>query len=108
MSVMSNTLSIQTSLPILGPGDSTAPARSTAPASVQEPAKAVPLFVNPSFQFDGPVGLVVIEFHDETGKVTSSIPNQRQLNAYRTHQETPPGETPAAASREIDGKTSTR
>ena len=88
---MSNQFSIQAGLPIRDPGDRTVPFRSTPPAQ-EESAKPIPLFVNPSFQFDPTVGLVVIKFHNGDGKVTSSIPSQRQLAAYRTHQASPTGE----------------
>ena len=91
---MSNLLSIQPGLPLRGSGDSTAPIRNSAPAAAPAP-KPVPLFVNPSFKFDSTVGLVVIDFHDETGRVTNSIPSQQQLDAYRSHRATLPGEGPA-------------
>ena len=88
---MSNQLSIQVHPPILSAGDNTAPARTAAP--VQPPAapeaKPVQFYVNPSYRFDSSLSLVVIEFHNDAGKVTSSIPSQRQLQAYRDHQETP-------------------
>jgi hypothetical protein len=105
---MSNPLSIQAALPIRGSGDSTAPSRSAAPAEAPA-AKPVPLFVNPSFKFDPTVGLVVIDFHNDSGAVTDSIPSQRQLEAYRTHRETPPGEPAPPAPKSpppVDGKTS--
>ena|SRR5580698_8527596 len=96
---MSNQLSIQATL-----GATAAPSRGGAPAQVQTvpKAKPVPLFVNPSFKFDPTVGLVVIEFHDNTGTLTNSIPSQRQLQAYRTHRDTLPGEQPPPTA---DGKT---
>jgi hypothetical protein len=78
-------------------------AAPTAPA-----AKPVPLFVNPSYKFDPTVGLVVIEFHDNSGTISNSIPSQRQLQAYRDHQETPPGEMepePPKAQPLVSGKT---
>ena len=87
---MSNPLSIQAAVYIRGSGDNTAPPRSAARAEAPV-AKPVPLFVNPSFQFDPTVGLVVIKFHDHSGAVTNTIPSQRQLAAYRTHQATLPG-----------------
>jgi len=100
MPVMSNPLSIQSSLPAPEP----APVRSgvARPAQIAAPAtKAAKLYVNPEYQFDPTVGLVVIEFHDTAGNLTNSFPSQRQLEAYRMHQQTPPGEetldgTPAA------------
>jgi hypothetical protein len=99
---MSNQLAIQAGLPVGGSGDVIPPTR-TAEAVQAPAAKPVPLFVNPSFQFDPTVGLVVIGFHDDKGILTSSIPSQKQLAAYRDHQATPPGEP---APQPTDGKTS--
>lgn len=109
LSAMSNLLSIQPGLPLRGSGDNTAPAQSTAQTAkpVARPAPA-PLFVNPSFQYDSTVGLVVIDFHDNKGRVTNSIPSQQQLDAYRSHRAYPPGEQPptaAAPPSPTDGKT---
>jgi hypothetical protein len=56
------------------------------------------LFANPSFQFDASVGLIVIAFHDSADKLISSIPSQQQLDAYRSHQQTPPGEQTTQAT----------
>ena len=41
---------------------------------------------NPSTRLDADLGLVVIEFHNATGAVTSSIPTAEQLQAYRRWQ----------------------
>lgn len=94
---MSNQLSIQSGQAALGsdaPSGAAAPPKTPAPTPA---AKPVPLFVNPSFQFDPTVGIVVIDFHNNSGVVTNSIPSQRQLEAYRTHREALPGEqTPPA------------
>ena len=72
----------------------TVPFRNSTPAQTPAAAEAKPvqLFANPSFRFDPSVGLVVIEFHDDAGNVENSIPSQRQLAAYRTHQQTLPGQ----------------
>ena len=84
-------MTIQAGLSTGGSGDGNVPTRRAEAA--QTPAvKPVPLFVNPRFQFDPTVGLVVIEFHDDQGAVNSTIPSQRQLAAYRNHQATPPGQ----------------
>lgn len=106
---MSNPLSIQAGLAYPGVGDSIAPAGLATPAAGQahatptqtsqtpaatQTAKPIPLFVNPSFSFDPTVGIVVIDFHDDKGTVTSSIPSQRLLEAYREHLKSPPGEQP--------------
>jgi hypothetical protein len=105
---MSSPFSIQAGLPV---GASVEPSRSSTPTQTPPPAtavaKRVQLFVNPSFRLDPTVGFVVIEFHDNTGAVTSTIPSQRQLQAYRSHQATPPGEQPPIAPRTADAKTST-
>jgi hypothetical protein len=95
---MSNQLSIQAGLAVSGSGENTARSRSTE-ATPTPATKPVPLFVNPSFQFDPTVGIVVIEFHDAKGAVSNSIPSQRQLAAYRNHQATPPGEQTSAAPK---------
>jgi hypothetical protein len=100
---MSDPLSIHAGSPVLGTGEITAPSRS-APPEVAPAAKPVPLFLNPSFKFDSEVGLVVIGFHDDSGKMTSSIPSQRQLAAYRSGQAPVPGER--APKTAADGKTS--
>ena len=109
LSAMSNLLSIQPGLPLRGSGDNTAPAQSTE-QTAKPAAKPAPLFVNPSFQYDPTVGLVVIDFHDNDGRVSNSIPSQQQLDAYRSHLAYPPGEQPptAAAQKSLtDGKTAT-
>ena len=68
------------------------PGASENPAGTQSekfapPAQAPPaspaLVANPSLRFDAASGLVVIEFHDQAGDVTTSIPTVRQLEAYR-------------------------
>jgi hypothetical protein len=105
---MSNLTSIQPGLSARDMAGATAPIHG---AAVQTPvAKPVPLFVNPSTQFDPTVGIMVISFHDDTGKLTSSIPSQRQLQAYHEHTATPPDEqaplTPGT-SPPVNGQTST-
>jgi hypothetical protein len=117
---MSNQLLLPAIPPILESGDGAVPLRHVAqagdaaatfrqPAPAQEAvAKPVPLFVNPSFQFDPTVGMVVINFHNDVGKVTNSIPTQRQLEAYRANWQTRPGEqSPPAPNipKPVDGKT---
>jgi len=98
---MTNPLSIQTGLPVAG---SVASPLATPVVPAAPEAKPVQLYVNPSFRFDPTVGLVVIEFHDNTGAVSNSIPSQRQLEAYRTGQQTPPGEQSPPTPQAADGK----
>jgi len=69
-----------------------APARpvdqSSGGASAQSAApKPAHFFVNPDYQFNPALGLVVVQFHDASGNVVNSIPNQRQLDAYKAQQE---------------------
>jgi hypothetical protein len=52
-------------------------------------AAAAQPYVNPSLRLDPALGLVVIEFRDEAGELTSTIPSQRQIEAYRVHARTP-------------------
>ena len=98
---MSNSMSLQANLPSFGAtasGGGSTTVRPKAAAAPETPAPAVPeakppkLYVNPDRRFDPTTGLVVIEFHDASGNLTNSIPTQRQLEAYRTHQQTPPGQ----------------
>jgi hypothetical protein len=93
LSAMSNPLSIQGALPF-GGSHTASPSSPITPTPVASPSKPVPLFVNPSYQFDPTVGLVVLEFHNDTGAISNSIPTQRQLEMYRTHQAIPPNEQP--------------
>jgi hypothetical protein len=56
---------------------------------------AAPAIANPSLRLDPALGLVVLEFHGGAGAVTTSIPSERQLQAYQrwvqTGIGTPPG-----------------
>jgi len=42
------------------------------------------LFANPTVQLNADLGIVVIQFRNEQGVVTSQIPSQLQLDAYMT------------------------
>ncbi len=79
------------------------PAASTGIAAVAAPgvagAAATPaaapniggrLGPSPVSHLDPSLGLVVLEFLDMHGTVTSSIPTQKQLDAFRLTQETHP------------------
>jgi hypothetical protein len=46
---------------------------------------------NPSLRLDAGLGMVVLEFRDDNGDVTGTIPSQRVLDAYRTHATPVPG-----------------
>jgi hypothetical protein len=49
-------------------------------AGAQAAGRSMP---NPTVRLDGALGIVVIEFRDAAGAVTTSIPTQQQLEAYR-------------------------
>lgn len=82
---MPNELTIPSTLPAVTP----AGAKPAAPAVAAERAP-VPTFTNPSLRLDSALGLVVIEFRNETGAVTQSIPSAQQIEAYKMHEEAPP------------------
>ncbi len=69
------------------------------------PAQA-PLGPNPSFRIDEALGIIVMQLHDASGKVASTIPTAQQLNAYRrTSAHETAGTTPAAAGTPGTGTT---
>jgi hypothetical protein len=49
---------------------------------------------NPSLQLDPALGLVVIQFRNDAGDVTASIPSERQLQAYQRWATTQFGPAP--------------
>lgn len=89
---MPNELSIQGLTPLSAPGDPTAEPKAEpfVQPAVAAPAVTPQPYVNPSLRLDAALGLVVIEFRDDSGTITSSIPSQRQLEAYRMHEQSPP------------------
>lgn len=68
------------------------------PAHAPSPPAAASPMPNPQLRLDPALGLVVIEFRDASGTVTTSIPSQRQLDAYRIWQQMrlPPDGLPTA------------
>ena len=62
-----------------------------------EPKAAGPPPPSPTLRFDASADMLVIEFHNDAGAVTDSIPTQQQLEAYRSHAEygPPPASQPA-------------
>ncbi len=89
------------------PPPQTAPASPFAapvqpdPASVAAASKR-PL-VNPSLHLDLALNLVVLQFVDDKGDVTSSIPSVKQLKAYKAHQSEPAAKA-AAPSPDHSGR----
>ena len=60
------------------------PARTTAASETQSATSSkAATTANPSYVLDLGLNLVVLQFHDERGDITQSIPSERQLRAYR-------------------------
>ena len=76
------------------------PVAEPTPSPPDAPAAAAPTALpGPpamSLRLDPALGLVVIEFRDQTGHV-ESLPTQRELDAYRRGGATPPGPPEAGA-----------
>jgi hypothetical protein len=72
-----------------------AKAVASQPPLQPEPAASPSPIPNPSLRLDPALGLVVLEFRSDTGAVTTSIPSQRQLQAYQKWDATHFGPTPA-------------
>lgn len=83
---MPNDLVVRPTPPIAPAAPEAAGAPPSAPAKAPAEAAAVGAksLPNPSMRLDPALGLVVIEFHDEAGGVVRTIPDPRQLDAYRT------------------------
>ena len=66
------------------PASARGTARSSMDVASAAPASAPgPMTPNPSLRIDPALGIVIIEFHDQPGKVSSTIPTARQIDAYR-------------------------
>lgn len=92
---MPNDLSIQAAAPASIGSGGVVPVKSAAAAAPVEHAATLPSPApNPSLQLNAALGLVVIEFRNSAGTVTSSIPTAQQLEAYRLWQESGVGPAP--------------
>lgn len=96
-SAMPTDLSVQAVGPVLGSSENPAqpkPETFTPPAQAP-PQPPVMVIANPTLRFDVASGLVVIEYRDANGDVTTSIPTLRQLEAYRQWSQPLPGQAAA-------------
>jgi hypothetical protein len=76
-----------------GPAAARVPAAEPPPLDHAGPtASPTP---NPTLELDAALGLVVIQFRNDSGAVTNSIPSQQQLDAYRQWQDTRVGTPPS-------------
>lgn len=96
---MPNDLSIKPVAAVTGGSENPAEPQSETftPPAHGPPTHAAAPIPNPQLRLDAALGLVVIEFRDASGSVTTSIPSQRQLEAYRMWQQNRPGTAPGPA-----------
>ena len=79
---MPNDLSIPALGPVVPPAS-----RLFPPATPARPHPAAErVLPNPSLRLEPALGLVVIEFRNDTGAIETSYPSQRQLAAYRANE----------------------
>ncbi len=101
---MPNDITVQPVATVRPTGDSPGEMKisPTARAPPQPVASPLPT-PNPTLRLDPALGMVVIEFHNTSGALTTSIPSQRQLAAYQkwsvTHVGPPPSGLRAAAQQ---------
>jgi hypothetical protein len=80
---------------------------ASQPPPQEEHAANTSSIPNPSLRLDPVLGIVVIEFRSDTGAVTTSVPSQRQLQAYQKWDATHLGTAPAGAREPTAHRTAT-
>jgi len=98
---MSNDISVQgVAVARTGSGSAIDPKMAAASVSQPsaEPAPAASLIINPTLRLEPALGLVVIEFRNDSGAITTSIPSERQIEAYQRWEATQFGPSPAVGS----------
>ena len=103
---MSNDLAVETNPAVRTITDQVGGGKVAAsqPVPQLEQATSTSPFPNPSLRLDPALGIVVLEFRSNTGAVTTSIPSERQLQAYQRWDATHFGPIPAghAGNRGVD------
>jgi hypothetical protein len=101
---MSNDLTVQPVSAVRSGSDVVGNARAS-PISTPSHAQLAPSshLPNPNLRLDATLGLVVIEFRNERGAITESIPSERQLEAYQRWQTTSVGPSPAGCRSAATG-----
>lgn len=90
------------SLPPSAAASRAAPQAVRPPPAEATPRPATPM-LNPRMRIDTELNLVVLEFRDEAGELSHSLPSPREIDAYRqAAQERRPAdaERPAAAGED--------
>lgn len=57
---------------------------------------AAPMLPNPRLRIDAALNIVVLEFRDDAGEISRSIPSAQEIKAYRDGTAEPGAETPPA------------
>ena len=94
---MSNDLAVEAVPAVRTITDLVGGGRGTANQPTPQPEQATGSspYPNPSLRLDPALGIVVLEFRSDTGVVTTSIPSERQLQAYQRWDATHLGPMPA-------------
>jgi hypothetical protein len=100
---MPNDISVQAVAVARTGSDNAADPKMAAASALPPQAEPVPApspIVNPTLRLDAALGLVVIEFRNDSGAITTSIPSERQIEAYQRWEATQFGPTPAVPSHD--------
>jgi hypothetical protein len=102
---MPNDLGIKAAAAVTGAGENPAEPRaaSTVPPAQAPPAHPSLPTPNPQLRLDPALGLVVIELRGDHGMVTS-IPSERQLQAYKVWDQPRPGAQPSTPAETAHSK----
>jgi hypothetical protein len=101
---MPNDLSVNAVTQVNLGNDAVVPSKPMPTAAPVEQAAPTPFpSLNPSLQLDSALGIVVLEFRNSSGTITSSIPSQQQLAAYRQWQEVHVGPAPQLGASGASG-----
>ena len=84
-----------------------APSYQPSPLPSVDPKVPGPPPPSPTLRFDAAAGILVIEFHNDAGEITNSIPTSRQLQAYRSQSEFGPSPAPPPTQPAANGDTAT-
>jgi hypothetical protein len=73
--------------------------RKAQAADLTQAVPPVTPVINPTLRLDAALELVVIEFRNDSGAITTSIPSQRQLREYQRWQATKFGPAPVQGAQ---------
>jgi hypothetical protein len=91
---MSNDLTVPSIMTAAAAAEPAGQAKAVVSVSAVDIKPVTPVEPNPSLELDPALGLVVIQFRNDSGAVTDSIPSERQLAAYQRWATTQFGPAP--------------